>query len=107
MINPRPRKKLVISQKSVEMVARMYEVTRDFPREEAFGLKAQLRRAAVSVPSNIAEGLTRKTRKDKVRFLNIADSSLSEIDTQLEISRKLEMIRPEVFEGAEIVLMDV
>ncbi|MBI4417607.1 MAG: four helix bundle protein, partial [Ignavibacteriales bacterium] len=77
------------------------------PREEEFGLKAQIRRAAVSVPSNIAEGLTRKSGKDKLHFLNISDASLSELDTQLEIARVLEFIDDEVFNVAEDMLVDV
>ncbi|MEX2116164.1 MAG: four helix bundle protein [Bacteroidota bacterium] len=63
-----------------------------FPKEEEFGLKSQLRRAAVSVPSNISEGLTRRTNKDKLHFLNIAQGSLSEIDAQLEISERLSFL---------------
>jgi four helix bundle protein len=63
----------------------IYEETKTFPRDEEYGLKSQLRRAAVSVPSNIAEGLTRKSRNDKLHFLNIAQASLSEIDTQISL----------------------
>jgi four helix bundle protein len=68
------------------------EITKEFPREEEFGLKSQLRRAAVSIPSNISEGLTRRTRKDKIHFLNMAQGSLSEIDAQIEISYRLDII---------------
>ena len=68
------------------LVTRIYDLTSRFPGNEEFGFKSQLRRAAVSVPSNIAEGLTRKTNGDKLHFLNIAQSSLSEIDTQTEIA---------------------
>ena len=80
-INKRPHRKLIAWQKAIELVTEIYKITESFPRTEEFGLSSQMRRAAISVPSNIAEGLTRKTNKDKVHFLNIAQSSLSEIDT--------------------------
>lgn len=87
--NERPHKKLVLWQKAMDLVVTIYGVTKQFPRQEEYGLTAQLRRAAVSVPSNIAEGLTRRTVGDRLHFLNIVQSSLSEIDTQAEISLRL------------------
>ncbi|MBU1101990.1 MAG: four helix bundle protein [Bacteroidetes bacterium] len=92
MLNERPHKKLVLWQEAMELVTLIYEVTKKFPKEEEFGLKSQLRRAAVSVPSNISEGLTRRTKVSKIHFLNIADGSMSEIDTQIEIALRLEFI---------------
>lgn len=89
MIRDKPHKKLDLWKKTIELVLLIYDVTKNFPRDEEFGLKSQLRRAAVSVPSNISEGLTRTTKKDKLHFLNIAQGSLSELDAQLEISQKL------------------
>jgi four helix bundle protein len=85
MVNQRPHKQLKVWQRAIELVTEIYKVTDSFPKKEEFGLTAQLRRAAVSVPSNISEGLTRKSSKDKLHFLNIAQSSLSEIDCQIEI----------------------
>jgi four helix bundle protein len=82
MINFRPHKKLLVWQKAMDFVTLIYGVTDGFPRNEEFGLKSQLRRAAVSVPSCIAEGLTRKSRAGKLHFLNIVLGSLSEIDAQ-------------------------
>jgi four helix bundle protein len=70
-------------------------------------MTSQMRRAAISVPSNIAEGLTRKTNKDKLHFLNIAQSSLSEIDTQLEISMNLSSIEEVKFSDIEKRLVEV
>ena len=90
MIREKPHKKLDLWKNAIELVLQVYEVTKSFPREEEFGLKS--RRAAVSVPSNISEGLTRATRKDKLHFLNIAQGSLSELDAQLEISQRLTYI---------------
>lgn len=66
--------------------------TKNFPKEEQFGLKIQMRRAAVSAPSNIAEGHMRKNRKEYVQFLRIALSSLAELDTQVSLSRDLEFL---------------
>jgi four helix bundle protein len=71
-MNERPHKKLDAWKKSIALVTFIYEETKTFPRDEEYGLKSQLRRAAVLVPSNIAEGLTRKTKNDKLHFLNIA-----------------------------------
>lgn len=107
MINERPHKKLILWQKSMELITSIYELTKKFPKEEEYGLKSQLRRAAVSVPSNISEGLTRRTNADKLHFLNIADGSLSEIDTQSEISLRLKLIDTSDFEITENKLVDV
>ncbi|HLE31573.1 MAG TPA: four helix bundle protein [Bacteroidota bacterium] len=88
----KPHKKLDLWGKIIDLVVFLYEITKPLPREEEFGLKAQIRRAGVSVPSNVSEGLTRKTKKDKTHFLNMAQSSLSEIDAQIEVSRRLGFI---------------
>jgi four helix bundle protein len=82
-------------------------MTEGFPKKEEFGIIAQMRRAAISVPSNIAEGLTRKTKKDKLHFLNIAQASLSEIDTRIEIPLRLGYASQQVYEHAEVSLTEV
>ncbi|MBI3580248.1 MAG: four helix bundle protein [Ignavibacteriales bacterium] len=107
MVNPKPHKKLVLWEKALTLVVLIYSITKRFPREEEFGLKSQLRRAAVSVPSNIAEGLTRRTNGDKVHFLNIAQGSLSEIDAQLEISFRLNFIDERICNNAINALIEV
>jgi len=107
MINERPHKKLELWKESMNLVTLIYDVTKLFPKEEEFGLKSQLRRAAVSVPSNISEGLTRLTKPDKAHFLNIANGSLSEIDTQLEIVMRLKLIDSLRFEDIENKLVIV
>ena len=71
------------------LVKRVYEVTRAFPHEEMFGLTSQMRRAAVSIPSNIAEGYGRIYDKERINFLSIALGSASELETQLMISEDL------------------
>ncbi len=88
----RPHKNLIAWQRAMQLVLKVYSLTREFPKEEEYGLSVQLRRAAVSVPSNIAEGLTRSGRKDRFHFLNISQSSLSEIDTQIDIALGLHYI---------------
>lgn len=76
-------------QAAVELVESIYQVTAAFPREEAFGLTGQMRRAAVSVPANIAEGAARNSMKELLHFLGVASGSLSELDTHLEIAGRL------------------
>ena len=82
-------KDLIVWQKSMLLVKRLYEVTRTFPQEELFGITSQMRRAAVSIPSNIAEGYGRLYEKDTVRFLSIALGSAAELETQLLISKQI------------------
>jgi four helix bundle protein len=82
-------KQLLVWQKAMALVTRVYELTRSFPREEMFGLTSQIRRAAVSIPSNIAEGQARPTTGEFKQFLGIAKGSLSELDTQLLIAQNL------------------
>ena len=86
----RTYKDLIVWQKAVELVVAVYEVTGAFPDSEKFGLVNQLRRAAVSVPSNIAEGYGRGSTNDYLRFLKIAAGSCNEIETQIEIAHRLE-----------------
>ena len=74
---------LIIWQKARELVREIYSITNDFPKEEAFGLISQIRRAVISIPSNIAEGYGRQYRSEYVRFLNIARGSCYEVETQL------------------------
>lgn len=85
-------KKLDVWNKSLTLVPDIYKITQSFPREEQFGLSSQLRRASVSVISNIAEGFARSSELETRRFLEIARSSLVELDTQIEIALKLNYI---------------
>jgi four helix bundle protein len=85
-------KKLTVWKKSLSLVKEIYLITERFPSEERYGLISQLRRAAVSVPSNISEGATRVSRRDRNRFYEIARSSLVELDTQIEISKALNYV---------------
>ena len=85
-------KELIVWQKSMDLVDKIYACADGFPRQEQFGLWSQLTRAAVSVPSNIAEGSGRVSAKDCVHFLSIARGSLYEIATQLEIAQRRKYI---------------
>lgn len=87
-------KELVVWQKSIVLVTDIYESTKDFPREEINGLTSQLRRSAVSIPSNIAEGQGRATKGEFVRFLCHARGSLFELETQIVIAAKLGYMQP-------------
>ena len=90
-------KELRVWQQSIEMVTSIYLMTKAFPKEELFGLVSQMRRAAVSVPSNIAEGYARGSDKEKLHFLRISSGSMSEIETQLMISSNLGYISQDLF----------
>lgn len=83
---------LIVWQKSYALCLLVYRYTRDFPRNEEFGLISQLRRSAVSVPSNIAEGYNRKTKKEYIQFLHTSSGSLGELQTQLMISHDIGFI---------------
>jgi len=105
----RPHRKLKVWNEAVGFVVDVYQATRSFPKTEQYALADQLRRAAVSIPSNIAEGAARQTKKEFIQFLYIAypvkyigrfllhgaGGSASEIDTQLEVARRLNYITDE------------
>ena len=80
---------LLVWQKSMDLVTKMYSSTQKFPKEELFGLTSQIRRSAVSIPSNIAEGYGRDSNKEYLRFLNISIGSLFELQTQIEIAKNI------------------
>ncbi len=89
----RPHKKLEVWKKAIEFVTKIYKITEPFPDREKFGLVSQMRRSAVSIPSNISEGAARSSRKGFIQFLSIAQGSTSELETQLIISNKLGFLR--------------
>ena len=80
---------LMVWQKSIDFVANIYEITKNLPREETYSLTDQIRRAAISIPSNIAEGQQRQSTRDFLKFLSISKGSLGEVKTQLIICRRL------------------
>lgn len=91
--------KLIVWQESKQLVKMIYELTATYPNEERYGLTSQIRRAAISVPSNIAEGSGRLSSKEKIRFNEIAYGSLMEVYCQLSISVDLNYISKNQFES--------
>jgi four helix bundle protein len=98
-------KDLLVWQKGVALVKQVYRISRQFPPDERFGLAIQVRRAAVSIPSNIAEGQARHTSKEFVLFLSHAEGSVAEVDTQLTLAMELGFCsRSELSDAFQLVL---
>jgi four helix bundle protein len=91
----RGHKGLDVWNEAMALTTRIYAVTEAFPKSEVFGLASQMRRAGVSVPSNIAEGAARSSTREFLQFLNVAGGSLSELDTQIEIAMRLGFVSAE------------
>lgn len=91
-------KELTVWQKSVELAVDVYKITGEFPKEELYSLVSQVKRSAVSVPSNIAEGAGRNSSGEFVHFLGISNGSSSELETQLIIANKLGYIKDEALD---------
>ncbi len=85
-------KEMEIWKEAVELVTDIYKITEEYPKNELFGIVSQIRRAAISIPSNIAEGSVKHSDKETLRFLDIALGSLAELDTQMLISQNLDFI---------------
>ena len=96
-------KDLLIWQKGIQLVKLTYFISKDFPKEEMYGLQSQIRRSSVSIPSNIAEGYGRNTSQSFIQFLRIARGSLLELETQLIIAMELDFVSKKDFE--ELTLM--
>jgi len=92
---------------SIEMVTMIYQITGNFPKEEMYGLTNQMRRSAVSVPSNIAEGAGRNSSKEFVQFLHFAIGSLSELETQLIIAFNLKYISNEQKQKMDVIMNSI
>ncbi|KAB2845824.1 MAG: four helix bundle protein [Melioribacteraceae bacterium] len=91
-------KELLVWQKARVLVKDIYEITKQFPSSEKYGLISQIQRAAVSIPSNIAEGCGKNSEKELIRYLEIANSSTFELETQIILSNDLEFIKQKDFE---------
>ena len=94
----KPHKKLDLWKLSMEFVLDIFDITKTFPIEEKYVLIPQVRRSVLSIPSNIAEGAGRNTKKEFANFLHVAQGSLSELDTQLEIALKLKYIATDLYD---------
>jgi len=90
---------LEVWNKAIEFVTTVYKNTSTFPSDEKFGLTSQIRRAAVSIPANIAEGAARQSSKEFMHFLSIAQGSASELETELLIARNLDYLKEDVYES--------
>lgn len=98
---------LTVWQKSIELVTEIYSLTKDFPKSELFGIINQMRRAAVSIPSNIAEGYSRKHRQEYLQFMRIAYGSGAELETQIVIAKKLTLTKVERFKKCDGLLEEI
>ena len=98
---------LLIWQKGMALAKQVYAMTRAFPGDERFGLTAQMRRAVVSVPSNIAEGQAGQGRKESVQCLSHAEGSLAELDTQLTLAAELGYCRPSDAQGSVATIAEL
>src|SRR2546423_585737 len=98
-------KELIVWQKSIKLAKEDYLFTAKFPRHEMYGLTSQMRRAAVAIPSNIAEGQSRKNLKEYIQFLNIAYGSAAELETQVILSKDL--YQNIDYRNAELLLIEV
>jgi four helix bundle protein len=97
----KPHKRLDVWNKAIDLTVDTYRLSDRFPKVEIYGLTSQMRRAAVSVPGNIAEGAARQTRKEFINYLHMAQGSLSELDTQLVIANRLEYMSFETLKEIE------
>ena len=85
-------KDLEVYKKSIDLVKEIYKLTVNFPQDETYGITSQIKRAVISIPSNIAEGCARFSNKDTARFIDIALGSVAEVDTQITIAKELDYI---------------
>ena len=100
-------KSLVVWQKSVSLVTEIYHLTENYPKNEVFGLTSQIRRASLSIPSNISEGHSRRSSNDYIQFLKIARGSLAELETQILISKNLNFISEKQYQDFETKFLEI
>ena len=96
-MDKRPHRNFDVWEKAISFVKEVYQATDNFPKSEIDGLISQMRRTAVSIPSNLAEGAARKGKKEFKHFLNIAQGSISELDTQIELAMMLKYVDKNVY----------
>jgi len=98
---------LIVWQKGIELVKKIYLITQKFPAEEKYGLVSQMRRAAISIPSNIAEGQARHTTGEFIQFISIAEGSTAELDTQIIVGIELNYISKEQVQDIFTLLTEI
>jgi len=103
----RPHESLDVWKKAIDFVVEVYRITDEFPKEEKFGLTSQIRRAAVSIAANIAEGAGRKSTKEFLNFLSISQGSASEVETELLISLRLHFLPEKDFQSLAVKLDEI
>ncbi len=100
-------KDLEVWKRSIQMVTKIYKETTNFPKEELYGITSQIRRSAISVPSNISEGAGRNHTKEFIQFLHISMGSLAELETQLIIANNLDYLSNQVFDKLNTLLIEI
>ena len=100
-------KDLIVWQRGMELAREVFELTKFFPKSELYGLVSQMRRCGVSIVSNIAEGYGRKSRNEYRQFLNVAYGSALELETQIILSKSLNLSREDKFRKSEDLLLEV
>lgn len=98
---------LIVWQKSIELTIEIYSITTKFPKDELYGLTSQMKRSSVSIASNIAEGKNRSTKKDYVNFLRIAFGSGAELETQIEIVKRIGFVDKSTFTQCDLLLNEI
>ncbi len=96
-IEERTHRKLDVWKRAMGLTKMVYEITANFPKKEHYSLVMQMRRAAISVPTNLAEGAARAEKKEFLQFINITQGSLSELDTQIELARMLHYLKEDSY----------
>ena len=100
-------KELIVWQKSIDLVEKIFKITDAFPKSELYGLTSQMRRAAVAIPSNIAEGAGRQHTKEFIQFLAIAEGSATELETQLIIAERLTFLNKTTHEEIAALQLEI
>ena len=100
-------KDLLVWQKSIELAIKIHKLTENFPRSELFGITSQMRRAAISIPANIAEGSARGYRKEYLHFVSIAFGSVTELETHALIAEKLNFIKGEQLQDVQKLIEEI
>ena len=107
MEKTRSYKDLRVWQRSTDLAMEVYALSKNFPKDELYGLTSQIRRASISIPSNIAEGSERKANRDFLRFIRIASGSLAEVETQLYMALRFGYIAEEEYKNVQPLMAEI